>query len=87
MTAMTMTNRAPGEDVFAMHLARGTAMKRYPRRDTVSMKRGLILNVASSGKSSTDRTMADYTREIWQAARVPVTDQLSLDSDQSMTVR
>ena len=27
-----------------------------------------ILNSASSGKFSTDRTMLDYNREIWQLA-------------------
>ena len=37
-------------------------------RDTERWTRMSILNSASSGKFSTDRTMLDYNREIWQVA-------------------
>ena len=37
-------------------------------RDTERWTRMSILNSASSGKFSTDRTMLDYNREIWQLA-------------------
>jgi starch phosphorylase len=31
-----------------------------------------ILNVASSGKFSADRTIAEYASEIWQAVPCPI---------------
>ena len=32
----------------------------------------VILNIAASGQFSSDRTTAEYAREIWQVAPVPV---------------
>ena len=34
--------------------------------------RKVILNIASSGKFSSDRTIAEYAREIWHIAPIPV---------------
>ena len=44
----------------------------YARPDDWSRK--AILNVASSGKFSSDRTIADYAAEIWHAEPCPVED-------------
>jgi starch phosphorylase len=32
----------------------------------------VVLNIASSGKFSSDRTIAEYAREIWNAKACPV---------------
>jgi starch phosphorylase len=42
----------------------------YTRRD--EWARRAILNVASSGKFSSDRTIAEYATEIWKAEPCPV---------------
>ena len=42
----------------------------YARRDEWARK--AILNVAGSGKFSSDRTIAQYAAEIWQAKPCPV---------------
>jgi len=34
--------------------------------------RNAILNVASSGKFSSDRTIAEYAREIWKVQPCPI---------------
>jgi len=45
-----------------------SAAYRDPRRWT----RMSILNVARMGKFSSDRTIAEYCRDIWRAVPVPV---------------
>jgi starch phosphorylase len=40
--------------------------------DTESWMRKAILNVAGSGKFSSDRTIAEYAAEIWTLKRCPV---------------
>ena len=41
--------------------------------DPESWTRKIILNIASSGKFSSDRTIAEYAKEIWLAKPCPVT--------------
>ena len=61
-----------------MHLADLTAYLEADRRllelyaDPEGWARKVILNVASSGKFSSDRTIAEYAAEIWQAKPCPV---------------
>jgi starch phosphorylase len=43
----------------------------YTHADDWSRK--AILNVAGSGKFSSDRTIAEYASDIWRAAPCPVT--------------
>jgi starch phosphorylase len=61
-----------------MHLADLTAYLEADRRllelyaDPEGWSRRVILNVASSGKFSSDRTIAEYAAEIWDAKPCPV---------------
>ena len=61
-----------------MHLADLTAYLEADRRllelyaDPEAWARKAILNVAGSGKFSSDRTIAEYAAEIWQAKPCPV---------------
>jgi glycogen phosphorylase len=61
-----------------MHLADLTAYLDADRRlcelyaDPDAWARKAILNVASSGKFSSDRTIAEYAADIWKANRCPV---------------
>ena len=61
-----------------MHLADLTAYLEADRRllelyaDPEAWARKVILNVASSGKFSSDRTIAEYAAEIWDAKPCPV---------------
>ena len=61
-----------------MHLADLTAYLEADRRllelyaDPEGWARKVILNVASSGKFSSDRTIAEYAAEIWDAKPCPV---------------
>ena len=61
-----------------MHLADLTAYLEADRRllelyaDPVGWARKVILNVASSGKFSSDRTIAEYAAEIWDVKPCPV---------------
>jgi glycogen phosphorylase len=58
-----------------MHLADLRAYRKvtdlYARPD--AWTRTAILNVASSGKFSSDRTIAQYAAEVWDAQPCPVT--------------
>jgi len=40
--------------------------------DPVAWARKAILNIAGSGKFSSDRTIAEYASEIWQVRSCPV---------------
>lgn len=67
-------------DTF-MHLADLTAYAQAQERlgamyaDPEEWSRLAILNIACSGKFSSDRTISDYAAEIWNAAPCPVPDQ------------
>ncbi len=62
-----------------MHLADLTAYLEADRRlcelyaDRDAWARKAIVNVASSGRFSSDRTIAEYAAEIWDAKPCPVT--------------
>ncbi|MFY9375832.1 MAG: glycogen/starch/alpha-glucan phosphorylase [Kiritimatiellia bacterium] len=43
-------------------------------KDTENWARMCIINIANSGKFSTDRTIAEYAREIWDIHPCPITD-------------
>ena len=64
-----------------MHLADLTAYLEADRRllklyaDPEGWSRKVILNVASSGKFSSDRTIADYAAEIWDAKPCPYIEE------------
>jgi starch phosphorylase len=61
-----------------MHLADLTAYLEADRQllsayaDTEGWARKVIMNVASSGKFSSDRTISEYAAEIWDAKPCPV---------------
>ncbi len=63
---------------YFMHLADATSYLEADRRlvalyaDSEEWARKAILNVASSGKFSSDRTIAEYAADIWQAKSCPV---------------
>jgi starch phosphorylase len=63
---------------FYMHLADFTAYSEAQDRigrlasDPDAWARKAILNVASSGKFSSDRTIRDYAKDIWKTAACPV---------------
>jgi len=61
-----------------MHLADLKSYLEADRRlcelyaDPVGWTRKAIFNVASSGKFSSDRTIAEYARDIWKAEPCPI---------------
>jgi starch phosphorylase len=63
---------------YYLHLADLTSYLDADRRliqlhaDPDSWARKVILNIASSGKFSSDRTIAEYARDIWTLERCPV---------------
>jgi starch phosphorylase len=64
---------------FYMHLADLSSYTQAQERlarlyslDRAEWTRKAILNVASSGRFSSDRTITEYAREIWKARPCPV---------------
>ena len=63
---------------YYMHLADLTSYAEAQQRrasavrDPEAWARKAILNVARSGKFSSDRTIAEYAAEIWEAEPCPV---------------
>ena len=63
---------------YYMHLADLSAYLEADRRllelytDPQAWARKVIMNVASSGRFSSDRTIADYAAEIWSVKECPV---------------
>ena len=64
-----------------MHLADLTSYAQAQQRlgelyaDSDGWARKAIINVACSGKFSSDRTIAEYAADIWNATPCPVCDQ------------
>jgi starch phosphorylase len=63
---------------FYMHLADLEAYARSQQqvgdlyRDPEGWFRKVALNISASGRFSSDRTIAEYARDIWQAIPCPV---------------
>jgi starch phosphorylase len=63
---------------YYMHLADLTSYARAQKRvdalcaDPHAWARKAIINVAASGKFSSDRTIADYATDIWNVEPCPV---------------
>jgi starch phosphorylase len=68
---------------YYMHLADFSAYLQADRQlielygDSTAWVRKAIMNVANSGTFSSDRTIAQYAAEIWDAKPCPVTDRAS----------
>ena len=54
------------------YLGADRAAASSPMRDPEEWARKAILNVADSGKFSSDRTIAEYAAEIWKVKPCPV---------------
>ena len=65
--------KALGGALAVLSSARGQAAAAF--RDQESWLKMSIRNSAASGRFSTDRTIADYNREIWKLPRVPVEER------------
>jgi starch phosphorylase len=52
--------------------ARMNAMYSLPASHPESLAEMAILNIAASGKFSSDRTISDYAADIWKAGPCPV---------------
>jgi len=57
-------------DFAPYHECQGAVDKLYKNQELWTEK--AIINVANMGKFSSDRTIADYNREIWNCVKVPV---------------
>jgi starch phosphorylase len=54
--------------------------------DRQNWARRAILNVASSGRFSSDRTIAEYAAEIWQVASCPIDSMSGREGHTSSSV-